>query len=560
MSTSHTPNPGITQGGAIFRLHEDILWRIFLMNANMDWDRRLLLRVDHPDYLIRRAKRSLTVTRRSSQVCHLWRRVILDSPSIWARLVDWPMLQQKTDDWLCEVIRRSGQSPLCIKSENPVNEDAKLHILMSLLDANWHRVRKINFGLGSTCDVSSDVVKKLYEVLSRPTKCLQSLILSLDAYDRFAFPEAPILFSNDGASLRELDLHWANLTFDPKVLAFIVNATHLDISTIIEALTHMQLLEHLEIRDCHLIKYEQIGARKAWINLPRLRYVRVVDPLFGAAATIIDAILPNALCVFNYSCRYPIKIDLPGDPLSDEFVDACRDDNLKRLSGTFHSMVDKFMTHQVVEALDVMLDQSCFIFQDIAGLSFQMTHYSSKEHITLGLSVIGPLAVEQLRSLFDSVNSTALPAGIKEIRLDIDPDVVNFADFNFARFFEAMPLLEHIAIKGSLGDVLLFLPFSAEDHGSNAFPRLEKLSLLNGVLHAPNGLEQLLFFLQRRWYNGVPIKVLDILLTKGRRYDFRRLDEMAGLKVTCGFSGDGTRRQDNEYLCGSGNPEKLLFE
>ncbi|KAF8910202.1 hypothetical protein CPB84DRAFT_1764891, partial [Gymnopilus junonius] len=54
----------------------------------------------------------MTIARRTSQVCNMWRTVMLDSPSLWANIID---LRQSQGHWREEVIRRTGTSPLSIR-------------------------------------------------------------------------------------------------------------------------------------------------------------------------------------------------------------------------------------------------------------------------------------------------------------------------------------------------------------------------------------------------------------------------------------------------------------
>ncbi|KDR84473.1 hypothetical protein GALMADRAFT_237349 [Galerina marginata CBS 339.88] len=52
---------------------------------------------------------ALKDTRRTSQVCHRWRQILLEYPLVWGRLIDLNALCKVTvkEEWGNEVLRRS---------------------------------------------------------------------------------------------------------------------------------------------------------------------------------------------------------------------------------------------------------------------------------------------------------------------------------------------------------------------------------------------------------------------------------------------------------------------
>ena len=82
-------------------LHEDVLMQIITINANIFTE-------DH----------ALTNARYASQVCRSWRATTLNSPVLWARLIDFGSLYNlKTTKWGEEIVRRSDKAPLWLKAE-----------------------------------------------------------------------------------------------------------------------------------------------------------------------------------------------------------------------------------------------------------------------------------------------------------------------------------------------------------------------------------------------------------------------------------------------------------
>lgn len=142
VSSSSTPINGIN-------INDDVLLSILTMNANMFSD-----------------KQALNTTRIASQVCRQWRGLLLDTPSLWAKLIDMNGIRCAPSlEWGIELIRRSGTSPLWINANSDIiwkylKDEATLrfHSFMWYVDnfisGNWYRVQKLvvvgsyhNFGL-----------------------------------------------------------------------------------------------------------------------------------------------------------------------------------------------------------------------------------------------------------------------------------------------------------------------------------------------------------------------------------------------------------------------------
>ncbi|KJA26696.1 hypothetical protein HYPSUDRAFT_36424 [Hypholoma sublateritium FD-334 SS-4] len=116
----------------IYRLNCDLLLHIFEINANMfeDYD-------------------ALQTTRSASQVCRCWRSLLLETPWIWARLldVDWPRWRRRpAPEWYAELLRRTGSAPLWIQARYALMADSSSYIsrfIFAILTINWHRVERL---------------------------------------------------------------------------------------------------------------------------------------------------------------------------------------------------------------------------------------------------------------------------------------------------------------------------------------------------------------------------------------------------------------------------------
>ena len=114
----------------IQRLGHDLLLQVFEQNAHM---------FTEDDALI--------TTRTASQVCQNWRSLMLATPLLWGRLLDFDALARYTGKgyWGDELVRRTGSSLLWIKARESLAKDwpdQKLveHFLKTV-EENLHRIQ-----------------------------------------------------------------------------------------------------------------------------------------------------------------------------------------------------------------------------------------------------------------------------------------------------------------------------------------------------------------------------------------------------------------------------------
>ncbi len=97
-------------------LNDDVLLHIFTFNADM-------FCADYSYYFQRMEEWNpyschtpLRTARKTSQVCQKWRNLMLDTPSLWAKLINMHELYYLAgNEWWDEVIRRTGEAPLWIQ-------------------------------------------------------------------------------------------------------------------------------------------------------------------------------------------------------------------------------------------------------------------------------------------------------------------------------------------------------------------------------------------------------------------------------------------------------------
>ena len=119
-------------------LNEDVLRYIFshLTFSYDDFSRENVN--THDDKL-------LITVRYASQVCSYWRSILLSYPVVWANTINFNYLQQGSDEWRNEILRRTGASLISVIycGTNPSMTKSATSFLMSLLDVHWERIRRI---------------------------------------------------------------------------------------------------------------------------------------------------------------------------------------------------------------------------------------------------------------------------------------------------------------------------------------------------------------------------------------------------------------------------------
>ncbi|KAF9475188.1 hypothetical protein BDN70DRAFT_936070 [Pholiota conissans] len=130
----------IYEAVGIFKLNDDVFHYIFSINS-------LSSSYDGKQYFL---GGPVETTRNCSQVCALWRGIILNSTSIWANCIDIDDLQQDGDEWRNEILRRTGNASLSVYSEDGVDVDTKGHsFLLDLLQNHWYRMKVLQITFNS---------------------------------------------------------------------------------------------------------------------------------------------------------------------------------------------------------------------------------------------------------------------------------------------------------------------------------------------------------------------------------------------------------------------------
>ncbi|KAF9556892.1 hypothetical protein CPC08DRAFT_710891 [Agrocybe pediades] len=232
------------------RLNTDILYSIFNLNAS-DY---------HCD-----AKERLGITIRTSQVCKAWRGLLLESATIWAKLVYiGPSARGISLKRASEVLRRSKAAPLWLEgnftSTKDLGQEDLFDFFIKILQKEWGRMQNITLiSNPHTCFVLHDILSAYSNPLHRPAPTLRSFNIHCTCWcerrqetlDRFQ----PSLFSNVAPVIREFRACSNLLTFTihaPWLAGLRVFSTEKGSTTstlreLMESLRSMPLLEEMEI-------------------------------------------------------------------------------------------------------------------------------------------------------------------------------------------------------------------------------------------------------------------------------------------------------------------------
>jgi len=166
----------------VHNMNDDVLHTIFMFASTDPWYQ--------PD---------IYTARMTSQVCRSWRRILLHSPLIWGRLVIFrdAETERTSPQWLFEVIRRSGSSPLWVTASVDITRDENsLHeyrskavpLFLRCLKDNWKRVENLNI-LVTTSGTSSSIDTEDWGVFYSPAPALRSFIVEINLPDFPSMPE-----------------------------------------------------------------------------------------------------------------------------------------------------------------------------------------------------------------------------------------------------------------------------------------------------------------------------------------------------------------------------------
>ncbi|KAF4613064.1 hypothetical protein D9613_010811 [Agrocybe pediades] len=271
----------------ISTLHRELLWMIFLQNVLTPDVYRFTDWTCSP----------LTTVRYCSQVCRDWRYILLQSSSIWSRVIDLEQLNQRGQDWKKEVLSRTGQAPLWVYGQPNIST---MLFFVPFLEENWGRVQRMQiFGLSEMpTDTFTNSLNRLAKIswnfLQKPAPSLRVI----DVYLSTAVHLPNSLFGSYAPLLKRFAIQANNYKLNTKDswlknLSHVIICGNLAFEDIGGALEQMPNLVTLEIC-CNNVDLDVAGPA---INLPRMKKLclRLGSNMLNGVA-LLERIEPASDC------------------------------------------------------------------------------------------------------------------------------------------------------------------------------------------------------------------------------------------------------------------------
>ncbi|CAA7263800.1 unnamed protein product [Cyclocybe aegerita] len=265
----------------------------------------------------------LSVLRRASQVCSVWRGVILSAPVLWGRIVDIDILFVSHQDWSAEVLSRTQDALLHIRARreghrllpcqilesNPELVSRYLRFISKIIQKNWGRIRKLDVDCNKKwMSVRAD--RRRFStraaVVRNPTDVLEYFKLKLENVDvSFTHSAAKIRhFYSSGATF-SLHAPWVATLHTLKLDTFYPLWS---ISEFIVVLQSMQDLKKLYL-GVYWKDDDRVGDSILKTH-PAAKHLHLNDVTllhFSAAncTAILEAFVPIDVCRLHVDTSYP---------------------------------------------------------------------------------------------------------------------------------------------------------------------------------------------------------------------------------------------------------------
>lgn len=262
-------------------MNVDILSLIFDMNADIF--------VDHD---------ALTTTRLSSQVCRTWRSTILNSASLWGRLIDIDSLDQEVEEWRNEVLRRAGSASLIIKGNKSLQLPGYVmhcsrcktsmrwkrglkpweRFFLSVLEDHWSRIERLSVNVGS--HIMEMFAPWPWQMMCTPAPRLRVFEFYSESSASLIRFKDKLIFDNDAPLLREfhatdIPVDWTSPWFRnlrSVRLGPLKASTHFQFLFAISSITDLYIKE-----DTVLIELCRVQERTSKVLFPTLRAIHLND-------------------------------------------------------------------------------------------------------------------------------------------------------------------------------------------------------------------------------------------------------------------------------------------
>ncbi|PPR06706.1 hypothetical protein CVT26_001372 [Gymnopilus dilepis] len=272
---------------SIADLSDDLLWNIFMKNnrrtSDVDW------------------KNSPLATAWScAHVCRRWREIIINSPSLWAAIIDLNAMSRFKAEWQDEIRHRTGQALLAIRGYFIYYGNTGQNLLLPFLRCDWTRIESLSLAILRARSVLCPEEDWLCLFRSAPRLRRCVIQLDEDIYDPALHNPNCKLFNDDAPLLETLQYSHLSFIISPDA-SWLCGIRNLDISHVssmstnhlLQVLEKMPCLEYLrlmKVLSSHSRTWPQLS-----IHLPKLDEIELVcHPC--AWAVFLTQIMPKATC------------------------------------------------------------------------------------------------------------------------------------------------------------------------------------------------------------------------------------------------------------------------
>ncbi|KAF4613567.1 hypothetical protein D9613_007396 [Agrocybe pediades] len=552
--TKEAPNFSNKGTTPISKLPDDLLWRIFLMNANMDDDAEAACPIHKKDLCT--GNRALTNTRHTSQVCCRWRGIILNSPSLWGRLVHITLFRQRTNLWMDEVVRRTANAPLYIFGIT--NCSKRTAYVVDLLDRHWNRVRVFDLRISS---YTVPQAHRLRDILCRSSPNLRIFRMAMQPTgDKFTGQifqfnfveyEDSQLFADDAPLMRHflLDSFKFGMNSSTWICGLqtltICNSMVYDATEFFSVLERMPLLEVL-----HLVRF-QISfddyKRFKPLILPRLQVITMHGDIWNLVK-FLDPITPAPECSVGLDMTYHAS------PKADE--------TLPWAFNVLNRYTKSYFKHTVCTSLCIEVTPTCLRLIDTTPITTS-TCRRHPDNMRVDLFLRDePNEFNDILPFLECLKHVELFKCVTQVYFTTLTTITCRQSFSLLPFIAGLQSIETLTT--SEEGLRVFLPQHGRE-SEKVLPKLHTLPLYSGpggdsVRGAESTVSSNTIFTFLKWRQdlGVPLQTLDFTGCWGYIRDLRVLeDDMPGLRMLWSSRPPPAEKDYKEYICGSGNPEVL---
>ncbi|KJA26706.1 hypothetical protein HYPSUDRAFT_36433 [Hypholoma sublateritium FD-334 SS-4] len=523
---------------AIHSINHDILLYIFTNNADMFSDGQ-----------------ALHITLIASQVCHQWRSLMLDTPSMWAKLIDMDTIYDSDQELGDELIRRSGTAPLWIKSSgifenqfvaNDDRDEAFEEFFISVISGNWDRIQKLVIhGACSSCGL-------VRSMLCFPAPQLEELEASLpeeteNSGNLNEETSTVPLFSDQAPMLRRFFLK--NYVVDQQApwlghLRFIGLDRTYDLPDALTVLSATHKLEELRIDD---LADEDISTSLPVVSLPLLKHLQ-----YNGHPYPISRLLDHI--EISTACSLAVRISYTSDR-----------ERMTEIRQQLLSAVNVFIRYAKRYLQSYMFDIVCLDYFAHNSITFSgKTTFPVESQLEISIPQHDDYDSSQLVMLFNQLARLDL-SGITKLQLRAKGHMNPY----WVPFFSCFSSLNIICVDsktlGFLIDLQAWIIATSVKRPDVIFPLIKCVEFAitdfydAGMSTADQVIVALSYVMPRLRY-GRPISTLDMSkylpLDDPSNLDaFTEVKGLKDLKLLYKYSGIEGKF---EYSCGSGNQEKRI--